>query len=149
MSAADEQLFKISVGFEIDAEPLTFNFITLPKGSRMNVNPTFLPHVVKLADAHEDIVYSQAIRGGVTGHGTAMTDLFASYYVLFFTSVESSKKQGVLITVDENRQAMVSGAWPTSFRDKIIQDPKSLIDIMHELAVRPEQFEQVTLLATA
>jgi len=144
----DDSLFKIVVGTDIEADTLTFNFLTLPKGARMVINPKFLNQLIALTKSNPEYSYNQAIKIAQTGQGKPLAKLFLNFYVLFFTKKEE-KKRGILISFDEQKRGLVNAVWPISFRDAAITNPKELMDVIHDLSVHPDQYENVNLLATA
>jgi len=146
----DDQLYKIVVGTDVEADMLTFNFLPLPKGARMVINPKFLSQLISLTESNpEEYSYNQAIKIAQTGQGKPLAKLFLNFYVLFFTKRDTEKKRGILISFDEQKRGLVNAVWPISFRDAAITNPKDLMDVIHDLSVHPDQYENVNLLATA
>jgi hypothetical protein len=146
----DDQLFKIVVGTDVEADTLTFNFLTLPQGARMVINPKFLNQLIALTKGtNPEYSYTQAIKIAQTGQGKPLAKMFLNFYVLFFTNKNTEKKRGILISFDEQQRGLVNAVWPISFRDQAITNPKDLMDVIHDLSVHPESYENVNLLATA
>nr|MDO8087713.1 hypothetical protein [Candidatus Sigynarchaeum springense] len=148
----DDQLYKIHLEFDTaDAEgnELTFNLLPLPKGARMVINPKFLQQLLQLTEKNPEYRQLKAIKVAQTGQGKPLAKIFSTYYVLFFTKKDSGKKRGILISFDWNKGGMISAAWPISFRDEIITTPKLLMDVIHDLGVHPDQYQNVNLLVPA
>nr|MDO8108888.1 hypothetical protein [Candidatus Sigynarchaeota archaeon] len=150
----DDQLFKIGIAFEGNEpgnDALTFNFLVLPKGGRMVINPKFLSQLLILAreNKNPEYTYTQSIKVAQTGQGTPLARFYMNFYVLFFTKKDNGKKRGIFISFDKDKQGLVSAVWPISFRDDAITSPKLLMDVIHDLSVHPEQYENVNLITTA
>lgn len=147
--AMDDQLFKIVVGTDVEADTLTFNFLPLPKGARMVINPKFLNQLIALTKSNPaDYSYNQAIKVAQTGQGKPLAKLFLNFYVILFTKKDTQKKRGIFISFDEQNRGLVNAAWPISFRDAVITNPKELMDVIHDLSVHSDQYENVNLLAS-
>lgn len=148
----DDQLYKIHLAFET-AEPagneLTFNLLPLPKGARMVINPKFLQQLLQLTAKNPEYRHVQSIKAALTGQGTPLAKIFNTYYVVFFSKKEGGKKRGILISFEKDKGGMVNAVWPISFRDEVITTPKLLMDVIHDLSVHPDQYENVNLLSPA
>jgi hypothetical protein len=146
----DDQVYKVRIEFDT-AEPggdeLTFNLLPLPKGARMVINPRFLQQLIQLTGKNPEYRHLQSIRAAQTGQGTPLAKLFDNYYVVFFTKKEGGKKRGILISFEKDRGGLVNAVWPLSFRDEIVTTPKLLMDVIHDLSVHPDQYENVNLLS--
>ena len=144
----DDQLFKISIEFHtLDEEErfLSFTFMHLPKGSRMLVKPTLMPHIMKLTD-QKDFIHAACITKAQTTMGRPLNKLFKNYYVIFFTNKESGEKRGIMVSFNEDGEGQVNGAWPTSFRDSIITNPGILKDAILALTTHPELYENLNVI---
>ncbi len=145
----DDQLYKIHLAFET-AEPegneLTFNLLPLPKGARMVINPKFVQQLIQLTSKNPEYRHVQSIKAAQTNQGTPLAKIFNNYYVVFFTKKEGGKKRGILISFEKDKGGLVNAVWPLSFRDEVITTPKLLMDVIHDLSVHPDQYENVNLL---
>jgi hypothetical protein len=148
----DENLFKVNIAFDTaDAggNELTFNLLPLPKGARMVINPKFLQQLVQLTAKNPEYRHLQSIKAAQTGQGTPLAKIFTNYYVVFFTRKEGGKKRGILMSFEKDKGGLVNAVWPLSFRDDVITTPKLLMDVIHDLSVHPDQYENVNLLVPA
>ncbi|MBN2153714.1 MAG: hypothetical protein JW839_19815 [Candidatus Lokiarchaeota archaeon] len=146
----DDQLYKIRLVFDTsdpEGNELTFNLLPLPRGARMVINPKFLQQLVQLAENNPEYRQVQAIKVAQTGQGTPLAKVFSTYYVVFFTRKGDGKKRGILISFEKEKGGMVNAVWPISFRDEVITAPKLLMDVIHDLSVQPDQYENVNLLS--
>ncbi|NMC07625.1 MAG: hypothetical protein GYA24_20595 [Candidatus Lokiarchaeota archaeon] len=146
----DDQLYKIQLSFETTegaGGELAFNLVPLPKGARMVINPKFLQQLIQLCSKDPQYRHMQAIKTALTGQGTPLAKLFSNYYVVFFTRKDGGKKRGILISFEKDKGGMVNAVWPLSFRDEVITTPKLLMDVIHDLGVHPDQYENVNLLS--
>ncbi len=144
-----DEVYKIHLSFETsepEGNELTFNLLPLPKGARMVINPKFLQQLIQLTGKNPEYRHVQSIKVAQTGQGTPLAKLFNTYYVVFFTKKEGGKKRGILISTEKDKGGLVNAAWPLSFRDEIITTPKLLMDVIHDLSVHPDQYENVNLL---
>ncbi|MBD3188177.1 hypothetical protein GF325_15180 [Candidatus Bathyarchaeota archaeon] len=136
-------LFKI----RLDLDPaLEFSFVELPPGSRATLKQSFMPQVFKLIDTQDQFFSANVISSAVDSQGNSLDTKHANYHALLYTLKATGNKRGILIAHDGEGNAMIVAAWPTSFRDTCITDPKVLTGDLINLAVHPGRFMNVNLL---
>ncbi|MHA1684170.1 MAG: hypothetical protein ACTSUE_24750, partial [Promethearchaeota archaeon] len=129
-------LFKIRLDLEQEME---FSFIELPKGSRVTVKHSFLTKLLELIDDNEQYFTTAIVKEARDSQGHDLEKIFKNFYVLFYTVHETRIKRGILIAYDNDNKGLVTGAWPTSFRDTCITNPKELASNITNIAIHPER----------
>lgn len=159
-----EELFKIVFdGDSADTsdDDLVFTFLPLPEGTRLLIKKGYMNKLLELAGQNEQYFFAPNIKNAYnTRTGGPLSDKFTNYYAVFCTAKETGKKLGFLISVEQKNgpggngteeqgkpsgQAMVSAAWPMSFREMAIREPVKALQLIQDLVIHPELFQNVNL----
>ncbi len=146
-------LYKVSVGFDTQdatTDELVFNFVELPEDARNSLHPKFFPHLMKLVDENPEFIHSASIRSALDSNGRPLSRVFKNFHVVLFSNKSTNQKRGFLIAFGEDKEkGFIRAAWPASFRDAIIKNPRELVDAITDLSVHQHSSENVNILSQA